>query len=63
MEIPTLQLKEMLSTATQKDVAAKLGVSQQYLSDVLTGRRAPGKSILDALGLEKVISYRRKRRK
>lgn len=38
---------------TQKDFALKLGVSQQYLSDVLLGRRDPGPSILEFLGIEK----------
>ena len=38
------------------------GVSQQYVNDVLKGRREPGESILKALGLERVVSYRRKNR-
>ena len=34
------------------------GVSQQYICDVLNARREPGKSILDGLGLEKLVIYR-----
>jgi DNA-binding transcriptional regulator YdaS (Cro superfamily) len=34
-------------------------VSDQYVSDVLKGRRRPGPAILEALGLE--VSYRKKR--
>lgn len=33
------------------------GVSATYVSDVLGGRREPGVSILDALGLEKRVTY------
>jgi hypothetical protein len=42
-------------------VASELGVSSQYLSDVLRGARDPGPKILVALGLERVITYRKKR--
>lgn len=36
------------------------GLSQQYLCDVLRGRREPGPKILDALFLFQEIVYRRK---
>ena len=39
------------------------GVSAAYVNDVLRERREPGKAILDALGLEKVMTYREKRPK
>lgn len=42
---------------SQKAVAKKLKVSQQYLNDVLRGRREAGDKILHPLGLKKVISY------
>jgi hypothetical protein len=35
-------------------------VSTAYLSDVLNGRREPGKKILDVLGLQSVVYYRKK---
>lgn len=41
--------------------AKQNGVSASYVSDVLAGRREPGKLILDALGLERVVTYRRKK--
>ena len=41
--------------------ADELGVSPAYLSDVLNGNREPGPKILDALGIERVVSYRQKR--
>lgn len=42
----------------QKVFAERVGVSQQYVSDVLNEKREPGPSILSALGLEKVVTYR-----
>lgn len=35
-------------------------IAASYLSDVLNGRRDPGKSILAALGYERVVLYRKK---
>lgn len=45
---------------TQTAFAAKHGISLPYVNDVLRGHRDPGDKILDALGLEKVVTYRRK---
>lgn len=42
----------------QKDFAEFAGVSQQYVSDVLNGKREPGESILGALNIDRVITYR-----
>ena len=44
-------------TGTQKDLAAKLGVSAAYLGDVLMGRKEPGKKLLAALGLRRESIY------
>lgn len=38
---------------SQKDAAAKIGVTLSYFNDVLHGRRKPGPLILNALGLRK----------
>lgn len=46
---------------TQTVLAERLGISSAYLSDVLNGRKDPGESILAPLGLERVVTYRRKR--
>jgi len=43
---------------TQKAVAAKLNVSEQYLSDVLRGKTKPGPAFLYALGYEKIERYK-----
>lgn len=44
----------------QKPLAEHLGVSESFLSDVLNGRREPTEAILQPLGLERVVTYRRK---
>lgn len=48
---------EVGRSGSRKEAAKKLGVSAQYLGDVLNNKREPGKKILDALKLRKVISY------
>lgn len=40
--------------------AANIGLSLSYVSDVLNGYRPPGDRILDALGLERVVTYQEK---
>jgi transcriptional regulator with XRE-family HTH domain len=42
---------------SQKALAAKLDVSQAYLSDVLRGRRAAGNKILSRYNLRAETSY------
>ena len=48
---------EVKKAGSQKDLAKKFGVSAQYVSDVLNGKREPGEAILEPLGLRKVIVY------
>lgn len=51
-------LKEQaVKAGSQKALAKELGVSQQYLGDVISEKREPGKKILDALKLRKVVRY------
>lgn len=59
---PIRMLRESLGTDSQADVARKIGISPQYLHDVLNERRGPGEKILDYLGLERIITYRKRRR-
>ena len=40
-------------------LAESLGLSAQYLQDIKDGRREPGKKLLDALGMVKVIDYQK----
>ena len=43
---------------SQRAVAAKLGVSPQYLCDVLKGRREPAGKLLKALNVRRVVKPR-----
>lgn len=56
------RFRELLQNAirrigSQKAAAAEWQISPAYLSDVLQGKRAPGKAILAALGYRKVVMY------
>ncbi len=48
------QVKEL---GGQKAAAKQWKISEQYLKDILKGRRLPGKSICEALGFERVVVY------
>lgn len=50
--------KECRAAGGQKAWAEAHGVSPQYVNDVLHARREPGESILRALGLRRVVTYR-----
>lgn len=52
------RLKAVLAKAdSQKGAADALGVSPQYLNDVIHKRRKPGKKLLRALKLKAVEAY------
>ena len=54
-------LAEAVKKAGNQTAFAKLhGMSLAYVNDVMNKRADPGQKILDALGLEKVVTYRRK---
>lgn len=55
-----LQERLDLAGGKQTALAKELGVSLPYLNDVLHSRRELAGKLLDALGLERVISYREK---
>jgi hypothetical protein len=42
---------------TMRAAALEMGVSLSYISDVLAGKRLPGKKVLNALGLRKVVTF------
>jgi transcriptional regulator with XRE-family HTH domain len=54
---PIRILRQRSAKTTQKQVAADLGVSAPYLSDVLAGKRDVGPKILERLGLRREIRY------
>lgn len=57
---PIAELSRAVKAAgSQRKWAAEHGLSAPYVSDVLAGRRDPGAAVLSALGLERVVSYRR----
>lgn len=45
---------------SQKAWAAQHGINETFLSQVLRGEREPSSAILRPLGLERVVSYRRR---
>ena len=52
-------LKKAVNGGTQKQVAARIGCSQQFLGDVLRGMRPPTGAVLAYLGIEKKCDYRK----
>jgi hypothetical protein len=59
MDNPKAELQRRVDETSQRAVALELGISAQYLCDVLMDRRQPGKKILAALGIERQITYRK----
>lgn len=51
-------LRECTDVVGQKQWAKDVGVSAAYVCDVLQGRREPGQSICDGLGVERVVTYK-----
>jgi len=49
--------REIKRHGNQKRTAKALGISEQFLTDVLKGRRGPGKQLLSALGMEKRVAF------
>jgi plasmid maintenance system antidote protein VapI len=58
---PLAELQRRLDGKTQTALAEELGISVGHLNDILMGRRAIGPQVLKALGLERVVSYRKTR--
>lgn len=46
------------NAGSQKAFAEKHNLSPAYVCDVMNARREPGKSILDALGIVRVVRYK-----
>jgi transcriptional regulator with XRE-family HTH domain len=58
---PVKILEKRRDGRTLADFAKELKVSPGYLRDILHGHREPGPKILEALGLERVVTYRRQK--
>ena len=55
-------LRTTVAKETQVGFAARAGCAQPYVNRVLLGKQPPGPKILAALGIEKVVTYRIRRR-
>lgn len=54
-----LILKKHIKGKSQRQAAADLGITPQYLNDILMGRRSiTGEEILRGLGLKKIVTFR-----
>jgi len=49
--------RECELAGSQFNWASVHGISVAYLSDVLSGRREPGRKLLDAMAVDRVVSY------
>lgn len=58
---PLQMLNAQLKKSTQRDLAKRIGISPQYLSEILNRGKPPPEKVLDYLGLEEIIVYRPKR--
>jgi hypothetical protein len=54
-------LRRVVEKQGQSAFADAHGINRSYVSNVLAGRALPGPAILDALGLERVVTYRGKK--
>lgn len=52
--------KQLTDDCNQAQLARKMGISPQYLSEILREQRPPSDIVLDYLGLERVITYQPK---
>jgi hypothetical protein len=50
-------LKRRIDASTQRAVAGELGISPAFLCDLMKERRDPGPTVLQALGLRRVVTY------
>lgn len=57
-EVRQLLRKRARAAGGQNKWAAEHHVSEQYVCDVIAGRRLPGEAITNALGLEKALLWR-----
>jgi hypothetical protein len=50
-------ISECAEAGSQKAIALRYGVQQSYISDILTGRKLPGRSLLKAMKLKITYLY------
>lgn len=57
-------VRAMLATKAgenRSEYARKNGLSPSYINEIIKGTREPGDKVLKVLGLERVVTYRRKK--
>jgi transcriptional regulator with XRE-family HTH domain len=59
-EVIEMIKERLIKAGSQEALAKEFGVSQQYIGDLLRRKRTPGETVLNALGLQKVIYYERR---
>jgi transcriptional regulator with XRE-family HTH domain len=52
MDVIRILERRVEQAGSQKQAADELGISTQYLNDLLRGRRQPSDNVLEKLGLE-----------
>lgn len=60
-ELIQMLYQKVRTAGSQKKLAKLLGVTPSYLGDILHGRRDPGKLILSALKLERIVRYEKQK--
>lgn len=55
------RLRQLVDNETLSEIGRQLGVSKQYLCDVLKGRKAPGPKIFKAMGIKRRVVYTKDR--
>lgn len=61
-QVRDLIRKQVKFYGTQKATAEAWGITESYLSEVLSGEKLPGQKILDILDLEHIDKYRYKKK-
>ena len=51
-------MRDARKLGSQRALAARIGISPAYLSDVIRGRRNAGPAITKYLGIERRVTYR-----
>jgi hypothetical protein len=54
---PMKELKRRVKCANQREVAKALGMTPQFINDVLKGRREMSENLAKGLGYIRVINY------
>ena len=61
MMTPEQRLRELANEYTWRGLGETFDLPASYLHDVASGKRPASDKLLEKLGLERVVTYRRKR--